>query len=131
MYVIYEFYILQLDRNHDVSLYKCLATYRLSQNGCIGILSLSGAMYRILSHIVSYSAISTPTSDCERKSEYLVGTNTDTGRTCRLHTERFYPSQVLNPGLSCCWATALTTTPPCCPQNKFMYFNFLEYNIIL
>ncbi len=38
--------------------------------------------------------------NCRRKPENLEGTPTDTGKTWKLHTERSYPSRVLNPGHS-------------------------------
>ncbi|KAF7655951.1 hypothetical protein LDENG_00047840 [Lucifuga dentata] len=43
-----------------------------------------------------------------RKLEHLEGTHADTGRTCKLHTER--TRSELNPGPSCCEATVLTTS---------------------
>ncbi|KAF7646162.1 hypothetical protein LDENG_00192170 [Lucifuga dentata] len=54
-----------------------------------------------------------------RKPEHLEGTHADTGRTCKLHTERPCPGRESNP--SCCEATALTTAPPCHPCLSLIY----------
>ncbi len=45
--------------------------------------------------------------------EHLEETHTNTGRTCKLHTERPWPSWESNPGHSCFEATVLTTNPLC------------------
>ncbi len=38
--------------------------------------------------------------NCGKKPEYQEEIHADTGRTGKLHTERFYPSRVSNPGPS-------------------------------
>ncbi len=59
MYAVYAFCILKCDRYRDVSLYNCLAIYRLSHNCCIMIISLSWASCHITNCIMSYPAIPT------------------------------------------------------------------------
>ncbi len=59
--------------------------------------------------------------DCGRKVEYLEGTHADTGRTCKLHTERSYLCHVMNPGLSSYEVTVLTTEPPCHPSQHIKF----------
>ncbi len=48
MYVIYVFYILELDRYYNVSLCDCLQIYQVSQICCIMILWLLWDTYRLL-----------------------------------------------------------------------------------
>ncbi len=61
-----------------------------------------------------------------RKPEHPGTTNTHTGRTCRLHTERTW-----NPGRSCCETTVLTTKPSCQPTYCILGFQAVAIIIII
>ncbi len=60
---------------------------------------------------------------CDWKPENLEEIHTETGRTCRLHTERSNPSRVSTPRPSCCEGTVPTTEPPCYPVTDVLNIN--------
>ena len=63
--------------------------------------------------------------DGGRKPEHPEETHADTGRTCKLHTERF--GTVLNSRPSSCEAAVLTTVPPnLCKSFVHVYKRFVS-----
>lgn len=59
-----------------------------------------------------------------KKSKYQEGSDSGTGRICKGHTERL--ESELDPGPSCCEATALTSAPPCPPAFCILYLCFVQ-----
>ncbi|KAG9263717.1 protein yippee-like 1 [Astyanax mexicanus] len=61
-------------------------------------------------------SLNVPSLDCGRKPENPEETHADTGRTCKLHTERpGSPQPGIEPRPSCCEVEVLPTAPPCRP----------------
>ncbi len=58
LHLTFSLHFVFIDRYRDVSLYDCLAIYKLSQNRCIVILSLSWAMYH--DYIISWGTLQFP-----------------------------------------------------------------------
>ncbi|KAF7652354.1 hypothetical protein LDENG_00097900 [Lucifuga dentata] len=66
-----------------------------------------------------------------RKPENPEETHADTGRTCKLHTERPCPGRESHPGPSCCEAAVLTTTPPRTPTQVIYTFYLSLFKTIV